>query len=105
MTETGVAFEYFKGETPISVCVGTWAAEVSGEYWIEIETAYYQVTDVCPQLSWAKRPLKAPESIPWLATLLLPGFFATVKSDSADVWFLNTSEVVFFWVAHDLVRS
>ncbi|MCI0539301.1 MAG: hypothetical protein L0Z50_29185 [Verrucomicrobiales bacterium] len=105
VTDTGVAFEYYKDESPISICVGTWAAEFVEEYWAEIETAYYQVTDVCPQVSWANLPLRAPDSLPWLATLLLPGFFANVKSDSSDVWFLNASEVVFFWVAHDLLRS
>jgi hypothetical protein len=107
ITQTGVGFEYYQGEDAISVCVGTWCAEAAAEYWadIDIERAYYHVTDVCPQLSWAKCRPKSPDSLPWLATLLLPEFFVRVKSDSSDVWFLNTSEVVFFWVAHDLVRA
>ena len=43
VTETGVALEYFKGETPISVCVGTWVADVSGEYWNEIENGVLRI--------------------------------------------------------------
>ena len=104
VTESGVAFEYYKGKIPISICVGTWANELAGEYWDDIESAYYHVTDVCPQVSWTKCPPRMPDSLPWLATLLLPGFFARVKSDSSDVWFLNASEFVFFWAAHDLVH-
>lgn len=105
VTETGVAFEYYKGETPISVCVGTWSAEAAGEYWSDIQTTYFDVTDVCPRVSWAKRLPREPKSLPWLATLLLPGFFIQVNSDGPDVGFLHTSEVVFFWVARDLVVS
>jgi len=105
VTETGVAFEYYKGEIPISVCVGTWSPEAAAEYWAEIEGAFFQITDVCPQIAWAKHPPKAPDSLPWLAALLLPAFFVEVESNSPDVSFLNVTEAAFFWVAHDLVHS
>jgi hypothetical protein len=105
VTETGVGFDYYKGETPIALCLGTWSAEVAEEYWAEIEAVFYEVTDLCPEIFWAKRPPEAPAAVPWLATLLLPQFFVEVRSDSPDVSFLNVSEAAFFWVAHDLVHS
>lgn len=103
-TGAGVAFEYFRGKDPISVCVGTWSAEFAGEYWSDIESLYYNLTDVYPQLSRAKNPPEAPDAPPWLATLLLPGFFTGVKADSPDLGFLHASEAVLFRAARDLVR-
>jgi hypothetical protein len=85
--------------------MGTWSAESAQEYWADIEKEYYDLTDVCPQLAWAGNRPEIPETVPWLATLLLPGFFIKVKSDSPDVSFLNTYEVVFFQIAHELACS
>jgi hypothetical protein len=105
MTETGVALEYYKGNVPILTSVGTWCADVTGEYWSQVEDLYYQVTDVFPQGSWAKRLPKMPETAPWLATLLLPRYFTDVASSRPAIGFLNASEVLLFLVAHNLVHS
>lgn len=105
MADTGVAFYYFKGKYPISLCLGTWSAENAAEYWTDIEDEYRSLFQVGPQLFSVKQPPKMPEAVPWLATLLLPDFFIRVKSDSPDVLFLNTSEVFFFLAARRLARS
>lgn len=102
---TGVAFYFFKGDDIISTCSGTWSAEAAHEYWAQIEKQYYDITDVFPKCSWAKRPPKMPASVPWLATLLQPEFFIHVKSDSPDVSFLNVCEVGFFLAAQEYARS
>ncbi len=105
IAETGVAFYFFSGDIAISASTGTWSAECAQEYWEQIETEYYALTDVCPKVSWNKRLPKMPGSVPWLATLILPGYFFKVKSDSEDVSFLNTSEFIFFEVAQKLAHS
>ena len=105
VSDTGVAFYFFSGDVNISVCTGTWSAEYAQEYWAQIEKEYYDLTDVCPKVSWAKHTPKMPNSVPWLASLILPGFFFKVKSHSPDVEFLNTCEFVFFEVAHELASS
>jgi hypothetical protein len=105
VTETGIAFYFFSGNVGISACTGTWSAECAQEYWEQIEKEYYALTDVCPKVSWTKRLPKMPHSVPWLATLILPGYFFKVKSDSEDVSFLNTCEFIFFEVAQKLARS
>ena len=105
MADTGAAFYYFKEDDPISICLGTWSAENAAEYWADIGTEYRRLFKVGPQLFSVKQPPKMPGAVPWLATLLLPDFFIRVKSDSPDVQFLNTSEVVFFWAAQRLTLS
>jgi len=105
VSHTGVAFYFFSGDVNISVCTGTWSAEYAQEYWAQIEKEYYDLTDVCPKVSWAKHPPKMPDSVPWLTTLILPGFFFKVKSDTEDASFLNACEFIFFEVAHELARS
>jgi hypothetical protein len=100
--KTGVAFYFFSGDENISVSSGTWSSSHAYEYWKQIEKEYYDLTDICPMASWTPHPPKMPDSVPWLATLLLPGFFLKLKSDSEDIQFLNTCEFVFFEVAQKL---
>lgn len=76
VTSTGVAFYFFSGDVQISVCTGTWSAEFAQEYWTQIEKDYYDLTDVCPKVSWTKHPPNMPDSVPWLASLILPGSFS-----------------------------
>lgn len=102
VAETGVTLDFFKEDEPIAICVGTWSAEFAREYWGDIEMEYYNLTDVVPQLASAENRPEIPETVPWLATLLLPGFFTKVNSDSPDVSFLNMCEFVFFETAHEL---
>lgn len=105
VTETGVAFHFFSGDVGIALCTGTWSADCAKEYWQQIEREYYALTDVCPEVSWCKRLPKMPRSVPWLTTLILPGYFLKVKSDSADVSFLNACEFIFFEVAQKMAHS
>ena len=104
LSATGVAFYIFHGKVDIAVSAGTWSAEHAPEYWKPIEKQYYALTDICPKLSWAKHPPKMPDSVPWLTTVILPGFFFKVKS-ATDVSFLNICEFAFFEVAHKLALS
>jgi hypothetical protein len=102
---TGLAFYFFKHDAQISAGMGTWSAAAAREFWKELEGDFRKLFAVGPQLFTVKQPPKMPDSLPWLATLLLPDFFTQVKSDSADVEFLNTCEVVLFLAAHKRALS
>jgi hypothetical protein len=97
---TGLAFYFFKNDAQISAGMGTWSAAAEREFWKEIDGDCRKLFAVGPQLFTVKHPPKMPDSLPWLATLLLPEFFTQMKSDSTDVEFLNAFEVVLFLAAH-----
>lgn len=102
---TGLAFTFFKGKDAISVSVGTWEAETSDEYWNQIEEEYDDVSREFPQFFWSLQTPKMPETVPWLATLLLPHYFIETASDNEAISFFNSCEVVLFWASESLARG
>jgi hypothetical protein len=92
---TGSAvFTIWRGEEPIVTCGLAWTAEGGAEAWPAIEKLYLDLSDTRPELVAPGKAAEKPESLPWLAVVLLPSL---LNQSRDDVGWLGDFERCMAW--------
>ena len=68
-------------------------------------TRIYSFVKAFPKLFWSLQQPKSPETVPWLATILLPDYFLETAKDNQAITFLKTCEAVLFWATESLAHK
>jgi hypothetical protein len=92
---TGSAvFTIWRGAEPVVTCTLAWTAEGEAEAWPAIEKLYLDLSDRSPQLLAPAKEASKPESLPWLAVVLLPSL---LNQSRDDVGWLGDFERCMAW--------
>lgn len=74
-------FTVYRGREPVVTCAVAWTAAGEAEAWPAIEKLYLDLSDQHPNLFSPVAEAVKPNSLPWLAVVLLPGLLAQSQDD------------------------
>ena len=87
-------FTVWRGAEPVVTCGLAWTTEGEAEAWPAVEKLYLDLSDRNPELLAPAKEASKPESLPWLAVVLLPSL---LNQSRDDVGWLGDFERCMAW--------